>query len=218
MGPKVKTILQKAVLFVACLAFSLFGVQAQEVPLRATERLALSGKLYLHGLYEQDALSLISAATLRKEVFFKDEVIGENKGKLSKGKAPISWQEMLDVASVFAASREDLRALIADVQSQISRGVLTGALISKGEIAPFAKQEYLDIRFEGGVFAEVYSEGRSAENIDMFVYDERGRLVCAQTDPSPISLCGWTPSSTSNHKVVLENKSGLQVYYAFFTN
>lgn len=218
MRSKVKTIIRKTMLVVVYLALGLFCVRAQEAPLRATEKLALSAKLYFHGLYEQDALALINAASIRKTVAFNDGMIGNDQGKSGAGKIPFTWQEMLDAATELAAQRKDLKALIEDAQSQSSRGVLTGAIISKGEIAPFEKQEFLDMIFEGGVFAEVYSEGRNDSDIDMFVYDQSGTLVCSQTDPSPINLCGWTPSSTSIHKVILENKSDTQVYYALFTN
>lgn len=213
-----KTVLQKAILVVACMTIGHFSAYAQDTPLSATQKLALSAKLYFHGLLENDALALVTAAALRKTVFFKNETLESNDNGVDIGKEPISWMEMLNTASNFAAQREDIKAIIEDARAQSSRGLLTGAVISKGEIAPFGRQEFFNMLFEGGAFAEVYSEGRSSANIDMFVYDQSGTLVCAQTDPSPISLCGWTPSATSNHKVVLENKSDTQVFYALFTN
>lgn len=213
-----KSFVQHVALSIVSMLAGLSTVSAQEQPMRATQALAISAKLYIYAQHESDALALISAAAIRKTVKFlhlSDEKENSNTGAAND---PLSWQEMLASAIGLAGENQDLLSHIEDVRAQSSRGVLTGAVIAKGEIEPQQKREFSGLLFEGGAFAEVYSEGRGPSNIDMFVYDRSGALVCSQTDPGPIGLCGWTPQTSANYKIVLENKSDELVHFTLFTN
>lgn len=193
-------------------------VSAQQKPTSNGERMALSARLYAYSLAESDPIAAINAASIRKSAMLLEGQIGIPDSALGVGKPAISWVEMLSTASKLASGRVDLAALIEDVRAANSKGLITGAIISHAEIKPGGKRTYFDMRFEGGAYAEVYLEGRDQTDIDMFVYNENGDLICAQTDPSPISLCSWTPATTNNFRIVVENKSTLGTHYSLITN
>lgn len=219
-----KRFVQNVTLVTVCLVACLFSANAQERSPRVTEALALSAQLYLYGQRQSDALAVINAAAIRKTVKFKHGSIIKDNSDPDVGKTLLSWEEMLVTAADLAGENQDLKAHIEDVRAHSSRGLVTGAIISKGEIEPLQKREFSDLLFEGGAFAEVYSEGkepskgREPSNIDMFVYDQSGTLVCSQTAPDSISLCGWTPRMSSKYKIVLENKSNQPAHFWLFTN
>lgn len=182
------------------------------------QRMALSARLHAYGVAHADPLAAMTAAAIRKSVMLTTGEIGTPDSPPGAGKSPLSWKDMLKTASRLANGRSDLEALIDDVRAAKDKGLIPGAIISNAEIGPRGTRRYLDMTFEGGAYAEVYSEGRDLANIDMFVFDEDGELICAETDLSPVSLCSWTPAKTGTFTVVIENKSNTSTWYALITN
>ncbi|MEM6305208.1 MAG: hypothetical protein AAF744_10830 [Pseudomonadota bacterium] len=191
---------------------------AQEAGASNVQRMALSMSLFDYGIAENDAVSLVTAASIRKAAQLTEGPIGEPDTPLEPGQDPLSWQDMLAEAEARAQGRADLLGLIEDVRAATTKGLIDGAIISKSQVAPRGSRSYSRMVFEGGKFAEIYSEGRGEENLDMFVYDSRGAVVCSQTDQSPISLCGWTPPETTAYRVVVQNRSDRTAFFSLMTN
>ncbi|MEM0900687.1 MAG: hypothetical protein AAGI92_12140 [Pseudomonadota bacterium] len=203
---------------VAIMCVALSTVSANTETTTQLQRIALSMDLFRHGVENRDPLAIITAASIRRDVRYVEGEIGELDGDPGETREPVSWKDMLTEAEVYTRRRPDLQELIDDVKAKAPKGLIDGAIISRAQIIPRGKRTYRSMTFVGGDFAEVYSEGRGEENIDMYVYNQAGALVCSQTDPSPQSLCGWTPTDTEQFSVVVENKSDRTAYFTLYTN
>ncbi|MEL6503159.1 MAG: hypothetical protein AAFO61_05585 [Pseudomonadota bacterium] len=184
--------------------------------------MALSRRVFDIARADNDAHGMITAARLRKKAGLQEQDrAGEDDGggdHTGEASGLLTWQAMLDEAVKRSVGDETIADLAEDLRAQKSKGVVNGAIYSKARVKPRGKRRYRNIAFAGGRFAEVYSEGRGDANLDMFIYDGSGHLVCSQTDPSNISQCGWTPSFTGPFTVVIENKSDVTASYALMTN
>lgn len=177
----------------------------------------LSARLYAAGMAAGDPLLILSAAKLRKELApvaadraAVDGIIGES--------APLGWEEMLASAAELAAEDEALMGLIEDVTVEATKGVASGPVYNIGSLGNGKGDTYPPIEFRGGEYAEVYVEARAATNLNLGVYDDKGRLVCSDTDISHIAYCGWTPAAGGTFTLKVENKGPVAADYALMTN
>ena len=182
-----------------------------------------SHKLFEIARQDNDAYAMITAAKLRRKAGLREVPIPseEEGGKAHTGDEPalvLSWEEMLDLAVKMSNGDETVAELAEDVRASRTKGVVNGAIYSKARIKPRGKRRYRNLAFEGGKFAEVYAEGRGDANLDMYIYDANGHLICSQTDPSSVSQCGWTPAFTGDFTIVVENKSDQSSSFALMTN
>lgn len=177
----------------------------------------LSARLYAAGMAAGDPLLILSAAKLRKELApvaadraAVDGIIGES--------APLGWEEMLASAAELAAEDEALMGLIEDAKVEATKGVASGPVYNIGSLGTGRGDTYPPIEFRGGEYAEVYVEARAATNLNLGVYDDKGRLVCSDTDISHIAYCGWTPAAGGTFTLKVENKGPVAADYALMTN
>ncbi|MEN0041235.1 MAG: hypothetical protein AAF764_07835 [Pseudomonadota bacterium] len=182
-----------------------------------------SHKLFEIARQDNDPYAMITAAKLRRkaglrEVPMPSQDVGGDPHTDDAPATILSWQEMLDLAVKMSNGDENVAALAEDVRASRTKGVVNGAIYSKERIRPRGKRSFPDIPFKGGEFAEVYAEGRGEANLDMYIYDAKGHLICSQTDPSNVSQCGWTPTFTSKFTIVVENKSDRSSSFALMTN
>ncbi|MEM9732394.1 MAG: hypothetical protein AAF903_02785 [Pseudomonadota bacterium] len=184
--------------------------------------MVLSRQVFDIARADNDPHGMVTAARLRKKAGLQEqERAGEDEGgqvHTGEGRGVLTWQAILDEAVKRSAGDETIAELAEDLRVEKTKGVVNGAIYSKARVKPRGKRRYRNIAFAGGRFAEFYSEGRGDANLDMFIYDGSGHLVCSQTDPSNISQCGWTPSFTGPFTVVIENKSDVTASYALMTN
>ena len=177
----------------------------------------LSARLYAAGLAAGDPLLVLSAAKLRKSLAL---VGGERSavGGVAGQGAPLGWEEMLASASELAAGDAVLLGLIEDAGLEKPRGVASGPVYNIGSLGNGKGDTYPPIEFRGGEYAEVYVEAKAATNLNLAVYDDKGRLVCSDTDISHIAYCGWTPASPGSFTLKVDNKGPAGADYALMTN
>ena len=132
--------------------------------------------------------------------------------------APLGWEEMLASAEPLSADNADLLTLIEDIRVETTKGVASGPVYNIGVLSNGRNDTYPPIEFRGGEYAEVYVEAKSATNLNLTVLDDKGRLVCADTDISAIAYCGWTPATGGNFTLKVENKGPASANYALMTN
>lgn len=178
---------------------------------------ALSGALYLWGHEAGDALAVLAAARLRKEAALPATA---GDGAAGEGVAlPLrTWRQMLDEARALAGDDPALIALADEVQAGATRGMRIGPAWVIARIAPGNGPDRIDYGFRGGELAEVYVEGGAGSNLDLSVRDEEGRTVCADSDPSNIAYCNWTPAHDATFALVVENRGAEAVEYVLITN
>jgi hypothetical protein len=177
----------------------------------------LSARAYAAGMAEGDPLLVLSAAKLRKSLA---PVAGDRAavdGVAGEG-APLGWEEMLASAAELADGDEVVLGLIEDARVETTKGVASGPVYNIGSLGNGKGDTYPPIEFRGGEYAEVYVEAKAATNLNLGVYDDKGRLVCSDTDISHIAYCGWTPASAGTFTLKVENKGPTGADYALMTN
>jgi hypothetical protein len=177
----------------------------------------LSARLYAAGMAAGDPLLVLSAARLRKGLAPVATGRAAVDGLAGEG-APLSWEEMLASASDLAAGDETVLGLIEDARVETTKGVASGPVYNIGSLGNGKGDTYPPIEFRGGEYAEVYVEAKAATNLNLAIYDDKGRLVCSDTDISHIAYCGWTPATPGSFTLKVENKGPVGAEYALMTN
>lgn len=165
----------------------------------------LSARLYAEGQASGDALTLATAARLRKEAGID-------------GPQPLGWQEMLTKAEALAAGDPALLAVIGDIRDGATRGMASGPIHQLAALAPGASEERPPMAFRGGEYAEAYVEAASGADINLIVLDAAGNTICADTDRSHVAYCGWTPAADGDFILVIQNAGDDPADYALLTN
>lgn len=177
----------------------------------------LSARLYAAGMAASDPLLVLSAARLRKGLALVPADRAAVDGVAGAG-APLGWEEMLASAAELAAGDEVVLGLIEDARVEASKGVASGPVYNIGSLGNGKGDTYPPIEFRGGEYAEVYVEAKAATNLNLAIYDDKGRLVCSDTDISHIAYCGWTPASPGSFTLKVDNKGPMGADYALMTN
>ncbi len=211
-----------------CLSLGLFvGVTMASAPALHAETGAslktaqMSASLFLTGVEQSDPILIMAAAKLRKSLNLsptdrKPDQDGA-PGDVAP-EAPLTWQQMLDAAEELAADDEALLGLIEDILVERSKGVATGQVYSISSIRAGGTDTYPPLPYTGGDYAEVYVEGQAATDLNLYVQDAKGRLVCSDTDISAIAYCGWRPAQTGGFTIIVKNKGGESSPYSLITN
>lgn len=177
----------------------------------------LSARAYVAGVEAGDPLLILSAARLRKTLAPMAVDRAAVAGVAGQG-APLGWEEMLASAEALAAGDEIVLGLIEDARVEATKGVASGPVYNIGSLGTGRGDTYPPIEFRGGEYAEVYVEAKAATNLNLGVYDDKGRLVCSDTDISHIAYCGWTPAAGGTFTLKVENKGPSAADYALMTN
>ena len=104
------------------------------------------------------------------------------------------------------------------MKAETTKGVASGPVYNIGSLGNGNGDTYPPIEFRGGEYAEVYVEAKAATNVNLTIYDDKGRLVCSDTDISHIAYCGWTPAAGGTFTLKVENKGPMSAAYALMTN
>ncbi|PSL19192.1 hypothetical protein [Shimia abyssi] len=183
----------------------------------AISSLRTSADLFAIAQEQRDPLMMIAAAKLRKTVSLRATERAPTGGTAEAGSA-LDWRDMLKAASAIAADDEMMMELIEDVRVETTKGVADGPVYSVVTIGPRGTDAYDSLPFTGGAYAEVYIEGKGNSDLNLYVYDAQGRLVCSDTDISDIAYCGWRPATTGSFKLEVRNKGEAENRYALITN
>ncbi len=203
-----------ATLAALCLGLALAAqaATAQDATPPALDRAALAAGLYEHGLAEGDALMVLAAARLRRDAALPDRTAD------GRAAALLTWQEMLAAARHLAGDDPALLALVDDAEAERDKGVRVGPAYVIARIAPGLGPDTLGYEFKGGEVADVYVEGAEGTNLDLYIRDEAGRLICTDTDPSNIAYCNWTPRQDAIFTITVENRGAAATEYFLITN
>lgn len=212
---------------------ALSGLAMAETAINATEdkplgaqsvepihELTLAQQLAIYGVENQDAMSLIVAAQIMDKYLLSDSDLQarETQGGAA-GENPVitSSAEMLAAARDLAGERQDLIAMIEDVEAGGSRGSVYGEGSYEDYIGPYASMAY-DEGFFGSERAIVTLNGWDDTDLDLYVYDEYGNLICEGASYTSSEYCEWTPRWTGNFTIVVYNNGGIENSYSLWTN
>ncbi len=188
----------------------------------AIQNLALAGQLVTYGDQAKDPLALILAARIMKstptqaaEHPKEGETVPADAKKEGGNKRDVS--EILNRAKTLAAGRQDLLAMIADVDAITAKGRVGGPGAIRTAVAARGTDQF-KIKFRGGQQAIVVAEGDGDTDLDLFVYDENGHLICQDINYDDTVICGWTPRWTGNFTVRVVNRGRVYNRYTLVTN
>lgn len=184
------------------------------------EQLALSQELYAYGVDARDPLAVIVAARIRQgvEVEEREYEIAEQDEEAEEADIELaSAADMLDEARVLARGDEALAGLIAEVEADASRGRVGGPGRASGWVGARSTTTY-NVTFRGGERAAVWANGPGRTDLDMYVYDQNGNLICRHIDYSDRMSCYFTPRWTGNFRVQIRNLGNIGVSHNMVTN
>jgi len=178
----------------------------------AVESLATAASLVRYGDANKDALSLITAARIMKQVGYSDstaELVDVKPGPAKAANATVD--AILARAKTYAGSRADLVALADDASTAGSRGAVNGpgrktTVVSRGQTDVYR------VRFKGGEPATLFVSGDGDSDLDLFVLDENGNQVCKDDDATDTMICRWTPKWTGQFTIRVKNLGMANAY------
>ncbi len=184
--------------------------------------LAMARDLVDYGRQNNDALSLIVAAQIKQQIGLKQvdrKPKTEGSGDPSPDTTPeLTVDAILDEAKTMSSNDETIVGLADDVKASATKGRTAGPGYNVQTIPGSSTDSYDGVSFDGGAYAEVYAEGSGRTNLDLYIYDENGNLICSDTDGSDVSYCGWTPRWTGNFSIKVINRGDASNRYALITN
>lgn len=189
----------------------------------ATKLYAMARDLVDYGRKNNDPLSLIVAANIRQQITLSEvdrkPTKTEGAGGTAEDKTPeLTVDAILDEAKSMSGDDEAIIALADDIKASATKGRTVGPGYNVVTLPGNTTDNYDNVSFNGGEYAEVYAEGSGASNLDLYVYDESGNLICSDTDYSDVAYCGWTPKWTGGFTIKVINNGGSSNRYALITN
>jgi hypothetical protein len=183
---------------------------------------AMARDLVDYGRQNNDALSLIVAAQMRQQISLKEvdrKPKTEGSGAADADPTPeLTVDSILAEAKSISGDDETITALADDVKAAATKGRTVGPGYNVQTLPGASIDSYDGVSFDGGKYAEVYAEGSGRTNLDLYIYDENGNLICSDTDGSDVSYCGWTPRWTGAFTIKVINRGDASNRYALITN
>ena len=214
------------------LSVSAFAQQAQpaaevtgkENPQQA-ELLDMAGKLVKYGYEKKDALPLIQAVLIYKQLGVTDAK--DQAAKTQEGTAPatgitkkdqisLNEAQILADATKFADGDKTLLALIKDA-AKSTRGASGGPR----RVCDSVNGNCTDIwriTFRGGEPAYVAVSGDGDTDLDLYVYDENGNLITYDNSYGDDCLVSFTPRCTGVFIIKIKNLGRVYKRYCMGTN
>jgi hypothetical protein len=183
---------------------------------------AMSRDLVEYGRKNKVALSLIVAAGMRQQVALK----AVDRKPKSDATAPaaadptpeLTVDAILKEAQTMSGNDPMIVAMAKDVSASATKGRSIGPGYNVVTMPGRSTDSYDLVKFDGGRYAEVYTEGSGRSNLDLYIYDQNGNLICSDTDLSDIAYCGWTPRWTGGFTIKVVNRGTNSNKYALITN
>jgi hypothetical protein len=181
----------------------------------------LSADLASAAREERDTILMLAAASLDQMAVTHDttrEKVGESDdaAEADKGNGDDS---LFSLAEEYAGANQELLALVADAKQRdyTPRGARGGAIIHYDRVRARRTDVY-QIVFRGRELAEICVVGDGDTDLDLYVYDEGGNLLCSDTDYTDRNYCSWTPRWTGSFEIEIENLGGVYNDYRLVTN
>lgn len=191
---------------------------------QAVEDIALAAQLAAYGQRNKDALSLILAAKIVKAtptqaMDAKPAMKGPEGAKDNGKKAGHSLDAAALLAQAAALSGDDatLKTLATRVGEESSRGATGGPRYGAYRLPGLCKNAF-DVTFRGAETAEVTVQGDGSTDLDLFIYDENGNLIGADTRAGGFAGLIWCPKWTGNFRIEVCNLGADTNVYEVWTN
>jgi hypothetical protein len=205
------------------------------------DRLHLADNLYAVAVEEGDPILAIAAARLASSVSTEEvertpetEPLEGAEGEPPEGEqgasdetaeaAPSDVDTMLETARELAGEDEVLLSMVEDIEATSTRGrVYRGRRVpgvDHSVVQARSTNSYYgaDATFEGGRTAEVAIAGRGYTDLDLYVFDQNGNLICSSRSRSDREYCRWQPRWTGPFRIEVRNLGYRANPYTLRTN
>ena len=180
----------------------------------------LAQSLVRYGDANKDAIAMITAARILAatgaEDKNRDKKAQGGKGEEAKQGADMTVAGILARAKQYAGDRKDVIAMADDVAASGSRGRSGGPGRSVTVVRTGATDVFTET-FRGGESAFVGISGDGDSDLDLYVYDENGNLICRSTTAGDDEACRWNPRWTGPFRIQVRNL-GVANRYLIVTN
>lgn len=181
----------------------------------------LSGELAAVARDTNDAVLMLAAANLEAMAVTEDaqheRVVQDGE---ADGEAKAEGPGLFELAQEYAGSNEQLLALVDDTKA-MAEATARGRRGGAGEAYDTVRARGTDvwrIVFRGRELAEVCIVGDGDTDLDLYVYDEGGNLICSDTGYTDRAYCSWTPRWTGPFEIEIQNLGGVYNRYRLATN
>jgi len=175
--------------------------------LDAVQAIHTAHALVRYGDANGDALSLITAARILKQAGSRS-ASARREGSVAVEKKTrderFSVNGILARATILANGRADVVALADDVAESGTRGAINGPA-RWTEVVSSGRTDSYRIAFRGGESAGVAVSGDGDSDLDLYVFDESGNLICKDESGADDMLCRWRPRWNGHFIVKIRN-------------
>ena len=185
----------------------------------------LAAELAQYGYDYDSPTALIQAATILNEVQLREFevesiILGEGENGNKKDSRPVFTVEQLIKDALELAGNDDVVSTMASrikVSEGVTRGRVGGA-ISQEEVVKANTTDIYNIKFYASETAEVLVIGDGDTDLDLYVYDSNGNLICKDDDYTDDCYCRWTPKWTGTFRIEIKNRGSVYNKYLIATN
>ena len=181
----------------------------------------LSAELAAVARDTNDAVLMLAAANLEAMAVTED---AQHEKVAQDGEADVEAKAegpgLFELAQEYAGSNDQLLAMVADTKAMASattKGRRGGAAEVYDRVLA-RRTDVWRIVFRGRELAEVCVVGDGDTDLDLYVYDEGGNLICSDTGYTDRAYCSWTPRWTGPFEIEIENLGGVYNRYRLATN
>lgn len=176
-------------------------------------------ELIRYGDQNKDPHALITAARMLQNIGsseFRGERAGGTAGAAKTADDTRSVAALLQRAKAMADNRPDIVAAADAVAAAGTRGRVEGPGRTRSVVNSRATDVYR-MNFRGEERAAILVSGDGDSDLDLYVYDDRGNLICKDDDDTDDMLCAWTPRYTGQFRIEIKNR-GVANQYVLVTN
>ena len=169
----------------------------------------------------RDPVLMLSAAILHEMAVTQDTP--REKATRSDGDAEVDEkpgaENLFALAEEYAGSNEELLAVIEQSQAMVAtmKGRVGGPASTISRVLARDTDIYR-VRFSGREFAEVCVVGDGDTDLDLFIYDDNGNLICSDTGYTDRAYCSWTPRWTGTFEIEIDNLGSVWNEYRIVIN
>lgn len=189
------------------------------------KNIQLAYSLADYGYENNSASALLEAADILSQIpTQKGTFEAEKKGE-SGEKAPVDSRnydpkKILEDAKKLAGKDKNMLNWAKQIEktlSSVSRGA-TGGPLWDSDIAYGNGGAIYHITFDGGRLAEVFVSSLNGADFDLYIYDDRGNLLCYDERYNDDAYGFWYPSRTGRYTIQIRNRSYYNAAYMMYTN
>lgn len=190
----------------------------------AVRESALADELAAYGYEHNDPVALIQAAKIRnslggsRPLDAKPTTEGGTATSDSKTTGrKMDSQSLLARAEALAGDNAAIKGLIADARGTKSRGAEGGPKEAVSVVPAGGSISYV-VNFRGAEPAMVAAVGDGDTDLDLFIQDEFGNVVCTDRDYTDRLFCQWHPRWTGPFRITVKNYGRVYNRYYVRTN